>query len=108
MFFGLTVPAAWKEAATGGNSINGNSDIKGILSLFSGLISIFLSLSFWLGTGSLFLTSFAIPFALAGIVLARSRLKKRQDITAQAGLTASVFGFLLNIASFIMFLVNFR
>lgn len=49
--------------------------------------------------------SFAIPFALAGIVLARSSLKKSQNSTAKAGLTASVFGFLLNIASFFMFLI---
>lgn len=88
--------------------MNGNSDIKGILSLAFGLISVFLSLSFWFGFGSLFFTSFAIPFALAGIVLARSRLKKSQDATAKAGLTASVFGFLLNIASFVLFLVFFK
>src|SRR5512133_3843027 len=92
----------------GGDKINGSSDIKGILSLVFGLISIFISLSFWSGIGSLFFTSFAIPFALAGIILARSRLKKSPDTTAKAGLTASVFGFLLNIASFVMFLVYFR
>jgi len=55
------------------------------------LISVFLSLSFWLGIGNLLLTSFAVPFALAGIVLARSRLKESNDATAKAGLTASVF-----------------
>lgn len=71
------------------------------------MISVFLSLSFWLGIGNLLLTSFAVPFALAGIVLARSRLKEGNDATAKAGLTASVFGFLLNIASFVMFLVYF-
>lgn len=71
------------------------------------MISVFLSLSFWLGIGNLLLTSFAVPFALAGIVLARSRLKESNDATAKAGLTASVFGFLLNIASFVMFLVYF-
>ncbi|KKG09978.1 hypothetical protein [Methanosarcina sp. 2.H.A.1B.4] len=78
------------------------------MSLVFGLISVLLSLSFWFGIGSLFFTSFAIPFALAGIVLARSRLKKGQDSTAKIGLIASVFGFLLNIASFIMFLVLFK
>ncbi|WP_048171673.1 hypothetical protein [Methanosarcina siciliae] len=78
------------------------------MSLFFGLISVFLALSFWFGIGSLFFTSFAIPFALAGIVLARSRLKKSPDSTAKAGLTASVFGFLLNLASFVLFLVFFR
>ncbi|WP_255336495.1 hypothetical protein [Methanosarcina sp. KYL-1] len=56
----------------------------------------------------MFLTSFAIPFALIGIVLARSRLKKGPDPVAQAGLTASVFGFILNIAAFVMFLIFFR
>ncbi|MGE4495168.1 hypothetical protein [Methanosarcina mazei] len=106
--FKINHTATGREAATGGNSINGDSGIKGILSLFFGLISVFISLSFWVGIGSLFLTSFAIPFALAGIVLARSRLKESRDSTAQAGLTASVFGFLLNIASFIMFLAYFR
>ncbi|WP_269851013.1 hypothetical protein [Methanosarcina horonobensis] len=34
--------------------------------------------------------------------------KKSPDATAKVGLTASVFGFLLNIASFVMFLVYFR
>lgn len=93
---------------TGGDKINGSSKVKGILSLIFGLISIFLSLSFWFGIGSLFFTSLAIPFALAGILLARSCLKKNQDATAKAGLTASVFGFLLNIVSFVMFLFYFR
>jgi len=92
---------------TEGDKINENSEVKGVLSLIFGLISVFLSLSFWFGIGNLFFTSFAIPFAFAGIVLARARLRKGQDATAKAGLTASVFGFLLNIASFIMFLVFF-
>ena len=91
-----------------GGKINGGSDIKGVLSVICGVISILLSLSFWIGIGSLFLTSLSIPFALAGIVLARSRLRESQDATAKAGLTVSVFGFLLNIASFIMFLIYFR
>lgn len=52
-------------------------------------------------------TSFAILFALKGIVLARLNLKKSQEAAAKAGLIANVFGFLLNIASFVMFLVYF-
>ncbi len=78
------------------------------MSLVCGLISIFFSLSFWLGTGSIFLTSFAIPFALIGIVLARARLKKGHDDVARVGLIASVFGFLMNLVSFLLFLLFFR
>ena len=92
----------------GGNKISSISGNKGTLSLAFGLISVIFSISFWFGIGNLFLTSFAIPFALAGIVLARSRLKQVQDATAKAGLTVSVFGFLLNIAAFIVFLSVFR
>lgn len=92
----------------GDSKISGISENKGILSLAFGLISVIFSISFWLGIGNLFLTSFAIPFALAGIVLARSRLKQGQDATAKAGLTVSVFGFLLNIAAFIVFIFLFR
>lgn len=66
-----------------------------------------MSLPFWLGIGSIFLTSFSIPFSILGITLARSRLKEDQDATAKAGLTASVFGFLLNIAALIVFLIFF-
>ncbi|KKG14695.1 hypothetical protein EO98_13185 [Methanosarcina sp. 2.H.T.1A.6] len=91
----------------GGSKISSISGNKGALSLACGLISVIFSLSFWLGIGSLFLTSFAIPFALAGIILARSRLKQVQDTTAKAGLIVSVFGFLLNIAAFIMFIFLF-
>lgn len=97
-----------KREKKGGNKIKKNQDVKGILSFIFGLISVLLSLSFWFGIGSLFLTTFAIPFALAGIILARSRLKEGLDAIAKAGLIASVFGFLLNIASFVMFLVYFR
>ncbi|AKB18072.1 MULTISPECIES: hypothetical protein [unclassified Methanosarcina] len=78
------------------------------MSLVFGLISVIFSLTFWLGIGNLFLTSFAIPFALAGIILARSCLKQGQDATAKAGLTVSVFGFLLNIVAFIVFIFLFR
>ena len=78
------------------------------MSLVCGLVSIFFSLSFWLGIGSVFLTSFAIPFALIGIILARARLKKGHDDAARAGLIASVFGFLMNLASFVFFLMFFR
>lgn len=74
----------------------------------SGIIGILISLSFWLGAGSLFSTSFAIPFSILGIILARSRLKESEDAIAKAGLTASVFGFLLNIATLIFFLIFFR
>ena len=93
---------------SGGSKISSISENQGILSLVFGLISVIFSLSFWLGIGNLFLTSFAIPFALAGIILARSRLKQDQDATAKAGLIVSVFGFLLNIAAFIVFLFLFR
>jgi len=91
----------------GGSKISSISGNKGILSLACGLISVICSLSFWLGIGNLFLTSFAIPFAFAGIILARSRLKQVQDATAKAGLIVSVFGFLLNIAAFIVFIFLF-
>jgi len=61
-----------------------------------------------LGIGSVFLTSFAIPFAFIGIVLARGRLKKGHGDVARAGLIASVLGFLMNLASFALFLLFFR
>lgn len=92
----------------GGESIKPVSRFKGVLSLLFGLLSIFSSLSFWSGIGSLFLTFYAIPFSVFGIFLARSCLKEAQDRIASAGLVTSVFGFLLNIATFIAFLILFR
>ncbi len=92
----------------GGKKISNLSENAGTLSLICGLVSIFFSLSFLLGIGSVFLTSFAIPFAFIGIVLARARLKKGPDSVARAGLITSVFGFLLNLASFALFLLLFR
>ncbi|MGB9131512.1 MAG: hypothetical protein WCB90_02720 [Methanosarcina sp.] len=77
------------------------------MSLIFGLASIIISLPFWFGVGGVFLTSFSIPFSILGIILARSRLKEVQDATAKVGLTAGVFGFLLNIAALIVFFIFF-
>jgi hypothetical protein len=98
----------YKDFWAGGNKISAISSFKGILSLIFGLTSILFSLPFWFGIGSIFLTSFSIPFSIFGIILARSRLKESQDANARAGLTVSVFGFLLNIAALIVFLIFFR
>lgn len=92
----------------GGDKISDVSRFKGILSLISGITGVLVSLSFWLGAGSLFSTSFAIPFSIVGIILARSRLKESEDAIAKTGLTVSVFAFLLNVATLIAFLIFFR